>query len=86
MQLPKKLNFVIHDWGWGLGFHWCNLHRDRVRSITYMEALVSPMRTWEDFPETSREFFRALRTDAGRSSVLDLVCLAVNVAAFVEVS
>ena len=65
MDLPHKLNFVIHDWGSGLGFHWCNLNRDRVQSITYMEALVSPIPTWNQFPEQSRAIFQAMRSDKG---------------------
>ena len=31
LDLPQKLTFVIHDWGSALGFHWCNMHRDRVK-------------------------------------------------------
>ena len=30
MQFTTKLNFVIHDWGSGLGFHWANQHRDQL--------------------------------------------------------
>ncbi len=31
LDLPQKVTFVIHDWGSALGFHWCNMHRDRVK-------------------------------------------------------
>ena len=31
LNLPQKVTFVIHDWGSALGFHWCNMHRDRVK-------------------------------------------------------
>ncbi len=31
LDLPQKLTFVIHDWGSCLGFHWCNMHKDRVK-------------------------------------------------------
>ena len=31
LNLPQKVTFVIHDWGSALGFHWCNIHRDRVK-------------------------------------------------------
>jgi haloalkane dehalogenase len=41
--------FVIHDWGSALGFDWANRHRDAVKGIAYMEALVRPFR-WADFP------------------------------------
>ena len=65
MDLPKKLNFVIHDWGSGLGFHWCNLNRERVQSITFMEAVVGPIPTWKHFPEQTRAFFQAMRSEQG---------------------
>ena len=65
MALPKKLHFVIHDWGSGLGFHWCNLNRDRVASISYLEALVGPIPSWDKFPEVSRQVFQAMRSPAG---------------------
>jgi haloalkane dehalogenase len=35
---------VGHDWGLALGFDWANHHRDRVRGIVYMEAIVRPLR------------------------------------------
>lgn len=65
MNLPKQLHFVIHDWGSALGFHWCNLHRERVASITYMEALVRQMDNWGQFPPAAAEIFQALRSPAG---------------------
>ena len=34
LNLPQKVMFVIHDWGSALGFHWCNIHRDRVKVCT----------------------------------------------------
>ena len=47
MNFPGKISLVIHDWGSGLGFHWANLHRDRVASITHMESLVGPVPDWD---------------------------------------
>jgi haloalkane dehalogenase len=34
----------VHDWGSALGFDWANRHRDRIRGIAYMEAIVRPTR------------------------------------------
>ena len=38
--LGDNVIFVIHDWGSALGFDWSNQHRDRVRGLAYMEAVV----------------------------------------------
>ena len=66
LELPKKLHFVLHDWGSALGFHWCNLHRHRVKSIAFTEAFTGPMfQTWEDFPESFRQVFQDLKSAKG---------------------
>ena len=61
---------VLHDWGSALGFYWAFRHREKVRAIVYMEAIVQPRR-WEDFPVRRDEMFRALRSDQGEHMVLD---------------
>jgi haloalkane dehalogenase len=61
---------VIHDWGSALGFHWANEHRDRVASITFMEALVGPVPGWDAWPDVARRAFQNLRSDAGEAMVL----------------
>lgn len=60
---------VVHDWGSALGFDWANRHRERVRGIVYMEAIVGPME-WSDWPAESRDAFRAMRSPAGEELVL----------------
>nr|XP_039249235.1 haloalkane dehalogenase-like isoform X1 [Styela clava] len=70
LNLPDKLNLVIHDWGSALGFHWANCNRDRVESITFMESLVAPL-TYEDFPEEGREAFKAFRSPLGEELILE---------------
>lgn len=71
MNLPEKIHLVIHDWGSALGFHWCNMNRNRVASITYMEALVTPIKDWSQFPEQSRDFFQALRSPKGNKYLIN---------------
>nr|XP_006811827.1 PREDICTED: renilla-luciferin 2-monooxygenase-like [Saccoglossus kowalevskii] len=61
--LPDKVIVVCHDWGSGLGFHWCNEHRSRVKAIVHMESVVSVFK-WDAFPENYKDFFRGLRSDA----------------------
>src|SRR5262249_55738706 len=45
LGVAERVTFVIHDWGSALGFDWANRHRDAVKGIAYMEALVRPA-TW----------------------------------------
>ena len=65
-----RVTFVIHDWGSALGFHWANEHRDRVRGIAYMEAVVRPV-SWDDWPEQARGIFEAMRSPKGEELVLE---------------
>ncbi|MFP6597115.1 MAG: alpha/beta fold hydrolase, partial [Candidatus Hydrogenedentota bacterium] len=60
----EKIILVIHDWGSALGFHWANRHRDRVQGIVYMEAIVQPIASWDDWPEGARDIFKSMRSDA----------------------
>ena len=39
----ENVTFVGIDWGGALGFHWANRHRDAVKGLAYMEALVQPL-------------------------------------------
>jgi haloalkane dehalogenase len=64
------LVLVGHDWGSALGFDWANHHRDRVRGIVYMEAIVRPL-GWSEWPEGSRRLFQGFRSAAGEELVLD---------------
>lgn len=64
------VTLVIHDWGSALGFDWANRHRDAVKGIAYMEAIVRPM-TWDDWPEAARAVFQGFRSPAGEDMVLD---------------
>jgi haloalkane dehalogenase len=66
----ERVTLVIHDWGSALGFDWANRHRDAVRGIAYMEAIVRPM-TWAEWPESARGIFQAMRSPAGEAMVLE---------------
>ena len=61
---------VVHDWGSALGFDWANRHRERVRGLCYMEAIVRPV-TWEDWPEAAKAVFQGFRSPAGEAMVLE---------------
>jgi len=66
----KNVILVSHDGGSGLGFDWANRHRDSVKGIAYMEALVRPA-SWDEWPEIIRPIFKGFRSEAGESMVLD---------------
>jgi haloalkane dehalogenase len=66
----EPITLVIHDWGSALGFDWANRHRDRIKGIAYMEAIVRPLR-WAEWPEAARKLFQAFRSDAGEAMVLE---------------
>ena len=67
--VDSDVTLVVHDWGSALGFDWANRHRDAVKGIAYMEAIVRPI-SWDDWPEVSRSIFQALRSGAGEEIVL----------------
>ena len=64
------MTLVVHDWGSGLGFDWANRHRDRIKGIAYMEAIVRPV-TWSEWPEAARGIFEAMRSPAGETIVIE---------------
>ena len=70
LGVRDQVTLVIHDWGSALGFDWASQHPDRVRGIVYMEAIVTPL-NWNDWPDGGRDIFRAFRSDAGETIVLD---------------
>jgi haloalkane dehalogenase len=70
LGVTSNVTFVIHDWGSALGFDWANRHRDAVRAIAYMEAIVRPV-SWEEWPEAATRIFEAFRSEAGEPMVLE---------------
>ncbi|MEM9724878.1 MAG: haloalkane dehalogenase [Pseudomonadota bacterium] len=69
--VERDVTLVIHDWGSALGFNWAHLHEARVKGIAFMEGIVAPIPTWEDWPGNVREIFQAFRSPAGEAMVLE---------------
>ena len=70
LDVRERVTLVVHDWGSGLGFDWANRHRDAVKGIAYMEAIVGPQ-GWDHWDIMKmRPFLEALRSDAGEAMVL----------------
>jgi haloalkane dehalogenase len=42
LDVHEQVTFVIHDWGSPVGFDWANRHREAIKGIAYMEAIVRP--------------------------------------------
>jgi haloalkane dehalogenase len=70
LDVRERVTFVIHDWGSALGFDWANRHRDAVKGIAFMEAIVRPQ-GWDHWDKINmRSALQALRSDAGEEMVL----------------
>ncbi len=79
LGVERNVTFVIHDWGSGLGFDWANRHRDAVKGIAYMEAIVRPIASWDEWPEAARKLFQALRSPAGEQMILEKNVFVENI-------
>jgi len=67
----ESIVFVLHDWGSALGFDWANRHRDRVSGIAYMEAIVRPVASWDEWSPQAVPIFQGFRSDKGEAMILD---------------
>jgi haloalkane dehalogenase len=70
LGINNNVTLVVHDWGSALGFSWAQRHPDRVKAIVYMEGIVRPLRSWDEWPEATRAFFQAQRSPAGEDLIL----------------
>jgi haloalkane dehalogenase len=71
LGLDENVILVVHDWGSALGFDWARRHPERVKAIIYMEGIVRPFRSWDEWPQVTRAFFTGQRSDAGEKMILE---------------
>jgi haloalkane dehalogenase len=71
LGVRENVTFAIHDWGSALGFDWANRHREAVKGIAYMESIVCPIASWDEWPEMARAIFQGFRSPAGEEMVLE---------------
>ncbi|HCO60391.1 MAG TPA: haloalkane dehalogenase, partial [Porticoccaceae bacterium] len=64
LGVERNVTLIVHDWGSALGFDWANRHREAVRGIAYMEAVVRPV-TWDEWPTVIKPVFQGFRSPAG---------------------
>ena len=70
LDLGDSIHLVIHDWGSAMGFQFARENPNRIRSITYMEAIVMPL-TWDQWPDAATKIFGLFRSEAGEELVLE---------------
>ena len=70
LNLGDSIHLVIHDWGSAMGFQFAREYPDRIKSITYMEAIVMPL-SWEQWPDAATKIFGLFRSEAGEELVLE---------------
>jgi haloalkane dehalogenase len=71
LDLQGPITLVIHDWGSALGFDWAYRHPHAVRAIAYMEAFVTTINSWDEWPKEAVTLFQTIRSNAGEEMVLD---------------
>jgi haloalkane dehalogenase len=70
LDVRERVIFVVHDWGSALGFDWANRHREAVKGVAYMEAIVRPQ-GWDHWDRLNmRPALKALRSEAGEAMIL----------------
>ena len=66
LDVREEITFVVHDWGSALGFDWANRHREAVKGIAHMEAIVRPQ-GWDHWDTLNmRPVLKALRSRPAR--------------------
>ena len=70
LDVHERVTFVVHDWGSALGFDWANRHREAVKGIAYMEAIVGAAGPGPLGRMGMRPALKALRSETGEEIVL----------------
>jgi len=70
LGLKENIILVVHDWGSALGFSWAQRHPGVVKAIVYMEGIVRPFLSWDEWPDATRGFFQGQRSPAGEDLIL----------------
>lgn len=71
LGVNEQVTLVVHDWGSGLGFDWARRNQSAVKGIVHMEAIVRPIPGWDEWPESARQIFQSMRSEAGEDIVLN---------------
>lgn len=58
-----NITLVVHDWGSGIGLDFARRNPDRIKALVLMESAISTYASWDEFPASARDAFRAIRTN-----------------------
>lgn len=59
----RNITLVMHDWGSALGFDYASRHPDNIRALAFLEALLVPVPSFDQWPnQKAAEAFRLYRT------------------------
>src|ERR1700743_3830585 len=67
----QPIVLVVHDWGSALGFDWASHHRERIRGIAYMEGIVRPVASWDEWSPSATPIFQGFRSDKDETMILE---------------
>lgn len=67
----SDITFILHDWGCALGFFWACNHPKQVRGLAYMEGIVMPLPSWDEWPANARGIFQGFRSAKGEDMILN---------------
>lgn len=56
----ENITLVLHDWGSGMGFHYANKHRTKIKAIAFMEAMYDAP-TMYDMPFSVKTALKMVR-------------------------
>jgi haloalkane dehalogenase len=69
--INRNVILVVHDFGSLLGCSWAQRHADCIKAVVYMECIVRPFFSWDEWPDSTRAFFQAQRrTPEGEDLIL----------------
>jgi haloalkane dehalogenase len=57
----ERFTLALHDWGCIIGFYIAMRQERNVRGLAFMEAMLRPYATWDDFPASIRPQFKVFR-------------------------
>ena len=68
----KNITLVVHDWGSALGLHYARRHEGNIKGFAFMEAILGPVRRWDDMHVNFQAMFKKFRTpDVGWEMIVD---------------
>jgi haloalkane dehalogenase len=58
----KNITIFSLDWGSAYEFHYATRHEDNMKAIVFMEAIIKPMASWDNWRIETRGLFQCFRT------------------------